>query len=344
MAHKGLRGRRKATKSTLKEGLRADKEKKEKSKKAKQENPTAGLRKWEKKALRAQEKAQEEAEIVDARKKKKPLRAKLKADTAGSVAPQGEKRKLQQVEADASVPSGPGKKQALKEARLKRIQERQHRALYSSGERILLVGEGNFSFARALCEQLGSGEGVYATAYDTEASIKRKYADAAEMRKEIEDKFGGTTLVGVDATRLHKVKEFRRAFKTIVWNFPHMGSGEKDVEKNIEKHRELLASFFKSAVQCLDPEQTCSIHVALKHGEPYKSWRIVQVAKVVETLSLQTVIPFAISAWPGYAHRRTVGFEERFSKRDSEELAKGAKVYIFTQGQERSGDEDADDA
>ncbi|CAE6927840.1 bmt5, partial [Symbiodinium sp. KB8] len=111
---------------------------------------------------------------------------------------------------------------------------------------------------------------------------------------------GGTTLVGVDATRIHKVKEFREAFRIVVWNFPHMGAGEKDVEKSIEKHRQLLAEFFASAVHCLDSSPSAAIHVALKAGEPYKSWKIVQVAKAASggTLQLSGVSPFSLAAWP----------------------------------------------
>ena len=32
-------------------------------------------------------------------------------------------------------------------------------------------------------------------------------------------------------------REFRDAFRIIAWNFPHLGAGEKDVEKNNEQHR-----------------------------------------------------------------------------------------------------------
>merc|ERR1712146_313628 len=116
----------------------------------------------------------------------------------------------------------------------------------------------------------------------------------------------------------------------IVFNFPHMGSGEKDVEKNIAQHRQLLAAFFASAIKCLDPEHDGFIHVALKSGEPYKHWKIVQTARAAcPELELRTAVPFMPSAWEGYAHRRTAGFSERYSPATSEELAKGAKVYVF---------------
>lgn len=47
---------------------------------------------------------------------------------------------------------------------------------YDSSQRVLLVGEGNFSFARALLRLFGGqGSGVVATAFDTEAAVLEKY-------------------------------------------------------------------------------------------------------------------------------------------------------------------------
>jgi len=227
-----------------------------------------------------------------------------------------------------------------KQAKAQALLEKQNRSLYSGNERVLLVGEGNFSFARALCEHLGSGAGIYATALDSEAEVKTKYPDAAEHRRVIEDKLAGTTLLGVDATRLHKVKEFRGAFKKVVFNFPHIGGGEKDVEKSVAEHRKLLAAFFSSAARCLDPEaKGACIHVALKVGEPYKSWKVVQTARAAcPDLDITAAVPFVPSAWPGYVHRRTHGFDSRFSSSQNEEIAKGAKVYIFRKRKLEAGE------
>jgi hypothetical protein len=228
----------------------------------------------------------------------------------------------------------PGSK---KDKRIKTALEKQHLALYAPGERILLVGEGNFSFALSMCRHFGEGpagapfcQGVYATAYDTDATLKQKYPDVDGHRQELEKKFGATTLVGVDATRLHKVKEFLGAFTTIVFNFPHLGAGEADVEKSVKDHRKLLHGFFASAIQCLSEGKGAKIHVALKTGEPYKSWKVAQTAQIASPgLDLQTAVPFSLTAFDAYAHRRTVGFDERWSKIDNEELGNGAKVYIF---------------
>jgi len=234
-----------------------------------------------------------------------------------------------------------GRTMNKKEARAQASLEKMHRNLYSAGERILLVGEGNFSFTDALCKHLRSGAGVYATCLDSEAELRQKYPDAPACRKAFEA-LDGTCLTGVDATRLHKVKEFKGAFRKIVFNFPHMGGGEKDVDKSVAQHRQMLAAFFASAAKCLDPEHDAYVHVALKTGEPYKSWKVVQTAHAAAPeLQLSTAVPFMASAWDGYAHRRTAGFSERHSLSGNEELAKGAKVFVFKK-RKQSGDDESE--
>lgn len=263
----------------------------------------------------------------------KSLRGKKKNAVPGDDT----KKQTARASASRKAAAADGPKLTKKEARAKDLAEKQHLALYSGSEKILLVGEGNFSFARALCRQLGSGAEVYATCFDNEEILRTKYNDAEACRKEIEDKFGGTTLVGVDATRLHTVKEFRNAFSKIIWNFPHIGAGETDLDKSAEEHRILLGKFFRSAAKCLDPENPNSaIHVALKTGEPYKSWKVVQMAKGSSPMDLRTVLPFALDAWDGYAHRRTIGFKADLSKDDSAELAKGSNIYVFVRRREEA--------
>ncbi len=96
---------------------------------------------------------------------------------------------------------------------------------------ILLIGEGNFSFAHALIvhppptsglEHLPPGN-VTATAYDTEQECHDKYPDAKENVKALKER-GVEVLFGVDATRLEKVAALKgRNWDRIVFNFPHAG-------------------------------------------------------------------------------------------------------------------------
>jgi 25S rRNA (uracil2634-N3)-methyltransferase len=96
-------------------------------------------------------------------------------------------------------------------------------------DKILLVGEGNFSFTRALvCDppsalQYLPPSSVVATAYDTEAQCFEKYTEARAIVEELRGK-GVEVIFGVDATKLEKNAALRgRKFDKIMWNFPHTG-------------------------------------------------------------------------------------------------------------------------
>lgn len=57
---------------------------------------------------------------------------------------------------------------------------------YHDGQRILLVGEGNFSFALAFAKRFPHSAKVsIATAYDSEEEAKRKYSDVVDNVKQV---------------------------------------------------------------------------------------------------------------------------------------------------------------
>ncbi|EEB95376.1 hypothetical protein MPER_05664 [Moniliophthora perniciosa FA553] len=142
---------------------------------------------------------------------------------------------------------------------------------------ILLVGEGNFSFARALSACTGELEGtsssthpalaslahlpaknITATAYDSEEECYEKYPDAREIVEELRSK-GVEVEFGVDAGKLEvlargkgkgKSKELRKWDK-VVWNFPHAGKGITDQDRNILSNQLLILSFLRSAAKVL---------------------------------------------------------------------------------------------
>ena len=100
---------------------------------------------------------------------------------------------------------------------------------FKSTDKILLIGEGNFSFARALvCDppsalQYLPASNVVATAYDTEAECFEKYPETRAIVEEIRVK-GAEVFFGIDATKLEKISSLRsRKFDKIMWNFPHAG-------------------------------------------------------------------------------------------------------------------------
>lgn len=94
---------------------------------------------------------------------------------------------------------------------------------------ILLVGEGNFSFTRALVadppsslQYLPPGN-ITATTYDSEEECYRKYPGAQEIIQYLRGR-SVEVLFEVDATKLEKHSTLKhRKYDKVMWNFPHAG-------------------------------------------------------------------------------------------------------------------------
>jgi 25S rRNA (uracil2634-N3)-methyltransferase len=100
---------------------------------------------------------------------------------------------------------------------------------FKASDRILLIGEGNFSFAVALLQHPPTpldylpSANVVATTYDAEEECYTKYPDAEQNVRVLREK-GSRVLFNVDATRLERTSALKgKTFDRIVWNFPHAG-------------------------------------------------------------------------------------------------------------------------
>ncbi|XP_076214619.1 ferredoxin-fold anticodon-binding domain-containing protein 1 isoform X2 [Aptenodytes patagonicus] len=102
--------------------------------------------------------------------------------------------------------------------------------------RVLLLGEGNFSFAASLCRAAGTH--VVATCYESEEEVSGR-GRAAESIRRLRER-GAEVVFSVDCTKL---KDYflpeKREFDCIYFNFPHCGR-----KAGVVKNRELLARFF----------------------------------------------------------------------------------------------------
>ncbi|CAG8786103.1 11426_t:CDS:2, partial [Racocetra fulgida] len=198
---------------------------------------------------------------------------------------------------------------------------------YHPDDYILLVGEGNFSFARTLAESiLHTGHKIIATSYDTKEILTKKYDDA-QSNINIFTECGGQVLYQVDATKLENCKELKnKRFDKIVFNFPHAGLGIKDQDRNIIANQRLIHSFLTSSLAFLTSRNLYSddkdgeIHITMKTGVPYDHWNIRKLVKSIESLGIKESFEFDPNLYPGYEHRRTLGFKEGVSKKDNEEI------------------------
>eukprot|EP00039_Didymoeca_costata_P010462 m.140888 g.140888 ORF g.140888 m.140888 type:complete len:158 (-) comp14835_c0_seq1:4480-4953(-) len=114
---------------------------------------------------------------------------------------------------------------------------------YKVNQKILLVGEGNFSFSASLAHVLKDGTGITATCYDDQEVIREKYKDSEGFEDTVTG-MGGFVFYGVDATKLATCPYLSAPYDTVVFNFPHCGLGIKDQQKMYLKTRNFLLPLF----------------------------------------------------------------------------------------------------
>ncbi|KAJ1302433.1 hypothetical protein OPQ81_002751 [Rhizoctonia solani] len=189
---------------------------------------------------------------------------------------------------------------------------------FSPTDRILLIGEGNFSFARSLLDHPSIPSlppaNITATAYDSESDCFSKYPDA-EAHVSALRSAGATVLFGVDARHLEKTfpPKTSKKWDKVVWNFPHVGLSIADQDRNIVANQSTLLGFLASVKPYLaegvtpdpnpkgknakkvednsDEEESIvpvleskhkmagSVLITLREQEPYTLWDLPRLAK-----------------------------------------------------------------
>ncbi|KAI0005520.1 hypothetical protein BJV74DRAFT_762325 [Russula compacta] len=141
-------------------------------------------------------------------------------------------------------------------------------------DNVLLVGEGNFSFAVALLQHPPAPldhlppTNIVATAYDTEEECYTKYPDAEQNVRILREQ-GAHVLFAVDATSLEKTLALkRRVFDHIAWNFPHAGKGITDQDRNILSNQVLILGFLRSAARFLVRGPVPQLQLSRKRKRP----------------------------------------------------------------------------
>ncbi|XP_062309857.1 ferredoxin-fold anticodon-binding domain-containing protein 1 isoform X2 [Osmerus eperlanus] len=194
---------------------------------------------------------------------------------------------------------------------------------------VLLVGEGNFSFAAGLAqEQLSmGGRAITATCLQCQREALRHEGTAINIQT-IKDS-GGEVLFEVDSTRLGDCEPLGgRIFDLVVFNFPHCGR-----KSGVKKNRELLKNFFLSCVQVLREEG--EVHIALCNGqggtpadqpmrEWHNSWQVIVMAAEAGLL-LSDVRPFDDKKFASY---RCTGYRSQ----DKGFHVTKALTHVFTRG------------
>ncbi|KAJ7750204.1 hypothetical protein B0H16DRAFT_1318754 [Mycena metata] len=187
-------------------------------------------------------------------KSKKPLKAALQSQQSRMKLKQKASQAAQTAELMSKKHGGKGKITAAAKGKGKEAAPPRRPTIpFRATDKILLVGEGNFSFARALIRDAPAElehlppKNITATAYDTEKECFEKYPEAEDIVLELRTA-GVDVLFGVDATQLGKVAAFKgKKWDRIVWNFPHAGKGITDQDRNILSNQVLILGFLRSA-------------------------------------------------------------------------------------------------
>ncbi|KAK0646269.1 hypothetical protein B0T16DRAFT_429142 [Cercophora newfieldiana] len=205
---------------------------------------------------------------------------------------------------------------------------------FSPHHHILLVGEGDLSFAASLATHHACTH-LTATVYEpSEAAFLEKYPHAAAHITTLSAAPGAKLLFGIDARRMAPFLKSKHsdtgAMDRILFNFPHVGGKSTDVNRQVRHNQELLVEFFQRAIPSLAPRG--KVVVTLFEGEPYTLWNVRDLARHAG-LAVERSFRFRAEAYPGYRHARTLGVVRR---RDGEESTSGwrgeeraAKSYVF---------------
>ncbi|CAL9737110.1 25S rRNA (uridine(2634)-N(3))-methyltransferase [Monosporozyma servazzii] len=158
---------------------------------------------------------------------------------------------------------------------------------FGKDETLLLVGEGDFSFAKSIIMQdYIRPENLIVSSYDASVNeLKLKYPHTFEDNYKYLTDLGVKIFFQINATNLIKTfklsrhtpwkkimgKEWQSKYlQNIMFNFPHTGKGIKDQDRNIADHQELIFGYFDSAKQLFKMVNTHIKHAKSSYTHGYK--------------------------------------------------------------------------
>uniref|UniRef100_A0A803M7I2 25S rRNA (uridine-N(3))-methyltransferase BMT5-like domain-containing protein n=2 Tax=Chenopodium quinoa TaxID=63459 RepID=A0A803M7I2_CHEQI len=178
---------------------------------------------------------------------------------------------------------------------------------YASSQKILLVGEGDFSFALCLARAFETAYNMVATSLDSLEMLGKKYSNGVDNVRELEER-GCIVLHGVDATQMsqHYFLSTQR-FDRVIYNFPHVGfMFPEDSTCQIKLNKQLVKGFLMNA-KLLLMNPAGEVHVSHKEGQPYSQWDLAKKA-AKSGLVFHQKVPFRRTDYPGYSNKRADGY------------------------------------
>ncbi|XP_057983220.1 uncharacterized protein LOC131168059 [Malania oleifera] len=182
---------------------------------------------------------------------------------------------------------------------------------YSNQHKILLVGEGDFSFSACLALAFGSATNMIATSLNSVEFLTGNYGKALDNIRELKVR-GCKVMHGVDATKMkyHGMLK-QEIFDRIIFNFPHAGfSHNESQESQISRHKKLVRLFLKNAKKLISGEG--EIHISHKSNGFHSQWKLEELAS---NLGLRTIgkVRFQLADYPGYNTKYGYGGDKNFN-------------------------------
>ncbi|GAB2293082.1 hypothetical protein Dimus_027297 [Dionaea muscipula] len=178
--------------------------------------------------------------------------------------------------------------------------EIRRKGLYTSSQKILLVGEGDFSFSACLADAFGSATNMVATSLDSWEFLCKHYEGAMWNILNLTGR-SCAVVHGIDATMIawkySPLQEMQ--FDRIIFNFPHVGVFKYDAprEASLRDHRKLIRMFLANAKMMIKMDG--EIHIRHKSNGFFRDWNIQQLGEN-EGLQLIETMPFHPYEYEGY--------------------------------------------
>ncbi|GAB2279789.1 hypothetical protein Dimus_014428 [Dionaea muscipula] len=180
---------------------------------------------------------------------------------------------------------------------------------YASDQKILLVGEGDFSFSACLAVAFSSATNMVATSLDSREFLCENYKRAMRNILELTNR-GCAVMHEIDATKMARKYSPLHAmqFDRIIFNFPHAGVFKKDAPQ-LRKHRKLVRMFLANAKMMIKVDG--EIHIRHKSNGFFCGWNIQQLGEN-EGLRLIEAVPFNRNKYEGYDTKYGFGGDRNF--------------------------------
>lgn len=163
---------------------------------------------------------------------------------------------------------------------------------------VLLVGEGNLSFARSLAQNKNTHEitSMIATVFEKEVAVK----EDAQINSTAIQKDGGKVLYNIDASKIDELFKAHN-FDTIIFQFPNVAS--PDPKYGRSPNHILMRRFLKTAKELLSGDGR--VLISTVDNEYYDGVFNVEEAALHADFAEPKIYSFDPKSFPDYTHKNT---------------------------------------